>query len=171
MGDIDNLCVHTGNPSLYFKENPDENETLTQPSQYIVPLINNCDYCSIKDNYSGNYNKIRNDFDDDLIQRCPFSWYKKVNYQTGELDLSNTRNTHDKLESPLLWEPPILDEGKDEIIEITINNNNTDKLNKITEIINQLKIGQIRELYNYVLSSSVVGTKMFIINQFISLKN
>ena len=76
LGDIDNLCVHTGNPSLYFKENPDENETLTQPSQYIVPLINNCD-CSIKDNYSGNYNKIRNDFDDDLIQRCPFSWYKK----------------------------------------------------------------------------------------------
>ena len=171
LGDIDNLCVHTGNPSLYFKENPDENETLTQPSQYIVPLINNCDYYSIKDNYSGNYNKIRNDFDDDLIQRCPFSWYKKVNYQTGELDLTNTRNTLDKLESPLLWEPPIPDEEKDEIIEITINNNNTDKLNKITEIINQLKIGQIRELYNHVLSSSVVGTKMFIINQFISKIN
>lgn len=172
LGDTDHVCVHTGIPSLYLKENPDENETLKQPSQYIVPLINNCDYYSIKDNYSGNYNKIRNDFDDDLIQRCPFSWYKNVNYQTGDLDLTNTRNTLDKLESPLLWEPPIPDEDegkrKDEIIEITINNNNTDKLNKITEIINQLKIVQIRELYNYVLSSSIVGTKMFIINKFIN---
>ena len=164
LGDVENICSVTSQPSLYYTENPDESETLTHPTQYIVPLINNCDYHSIKDNYSGNYNKIREDFDIKVIQRCPFSWYKIINYQTGDLDLTNTRNTN-KLQHPLIWEQTIPDEN--EINNVTINNNNTDKLNKITEIIRQLKIKQIRELSKYVLNSTTVGSKQTQINSFL----
>lgn len=166
LGGVESVCSVTRKPSLYYTENPDESETLTHPTQYIVPLINNCDYHSVKDNYSGNYNKIREDFDNNVIQRCPFSWYKIINYQTGDLDLTNTRNTSNKLEHPLIWEQTIPDiPDENEIDDVIINNNNTDKLNKITEIIHQLKIKQIRELSKYVLNSTTVASRSYQINR------
>jgi len=168
LGDVESICSYTGKPSLYYTENPDESETLTHPTQYIVPLINNCDYHSVKDNYSGNYNKIRNDFDNKVIQRCPFSWYKIINYQTGDLDLTNTRNTSNKLQHPLIWEQTIPDiPDEHEINNVTINNNNTDKLNKITEIIHQLTLKQIIELSKYVLNSITFGSKPIRIKSFL----
>lgn len=160
----ENICIHTDKSTLYYTEELDKNETLTKPQQYIIPLINNCDYNIIKNKYTGDYNKMRNELDNSNELRCPYSWYKNINYDTGELDLTNNRNTSDYLNNPIKWEP-FTDIIK--IEEYYINNNNIDKFNKIKEIIYQLTFLQLKELYKFVFGCNIMFSKKVTINTFL----
>ena len=63
-----------------------------QPQQ-IVNLINNCDYGEIQTmiDSGNNYMEIQDELDENQIKRCPYAWYKLIDYETGTLDLTTTR--------------------------------------------------------------------------------
>ena len=63
-----------------------------QPQQ-IVNLINNCDYGEIQTmlDSGNNYLDIKEQLDESQIKRCPYAWYKLIDYETGTLDLTTTR--------------------------------------------------------------------------------
>jgi len=170
FGETENGCILTNKPTLYYTEEPNKNETLTEPPQYIIPLINNCDYDTVKNKYNGDYNKIRDELDVSNELRCPYSWYKSINYNTGELDLTDSRNTINNLNKPIIWESHIPEVIK--ISEYSINNNENDKFNEIKKILDKLILSQIRELYKFVLDYNMFGTKQVLIANFLkTIKN
>ena len=105
------------------KENVGEDENINNPAQLVIPLIENCKYEIIDNKYlenQGNYNTMRTiieDADDVYppgaaqLLRCPYAWYKKINYETGEVDLSPTRiyTTSIPPQLPFLGSPRALD--------------------------------------------------------------
>ena len=66
----------------------------------VIPLIENCKYEIIDNKYlenQGNYNTMRTIIEDAdnvyppgaaQLLRCPYAWYKKINYETGEINLN-----------------------------------------------------------------------------------
>lgn len=66
---------------------------------YILPLINNCKYDIIdrtldnvsSDNYNSKIFNLKQQLDDNQLLRCPYAWYKKIDYKNGTVNLSDTR--------------------------------------------------------------------------------
>ena len=152
--DYESSCVHTGKQELYYMEDIEENETINNPIQYIVPLINYCNYDMILNKYKGNYTELREEMEDSKNHhlRCPYSWYKLIDYDTGELDLSNTRINHIETEKILEYKAIL-----PEIENISINSNDkTQKIIKVIEIIKQLKYTEMKELHQYILKKTPI---------------
>ena len=80
-----------------FRYDNEENEYWDH--QTYEPLISNCSYKHLFDEYAkkynGNINRMRIVVDDSQLLRCPYAWYKKINYETGEVDLTGTRIIQD----------------------------------------------------------------------------
>ena len=92
--DIDDCSLFRKAPIQ--REIPRAGENINNPQQLVIPLIENCKYKIIDEIYfkgkpKGHYDVMRELIDDNQIIRCPYAWYKKINYDTGEVDLSLTR--------------------------------------------------------------------------------
>jgi len=97
MGIVPNNNAYKGE-YCNFRYDNEENEY--HDYQTYDPLISNCSYNYLFDEYTkkynGNMNLMRTELDDaDQLLRCPYAWYKKINYETGEVDLTKTRIIQD----------------------------------------------------------------------------
>ena len=90
----------TSDPGLDYKENTDNLEDINNPKQLVVPLIDNCDYTQISEKYfndneiNGKVQKMKNKVDEKQILRCPYAWYKIIDYERGIVNTSSTRIKH-----------------------------------------------------------------------------
>ncbi len=97
MGIIPNNNAYKGK---YCNFRYDNEENKYHDYQTYEPLISNCSYNHLFDEYTkkynGNMNLMRTELDDgDQLLRCPYAWYKKINYETGEVELTKTRIIQD----------------------------------------------------------------------------
>ena len=77
-----------------FKDKIVSQEIYSELRNDEISVINNCDHNLVSEKYkklNENYDNMILEMDDDQITRCPFAWYKKVDYERGEIDLSETR--------------------------------------------------------------------------------
>ena len=67
---------------------------------YIIPLINNCKYDIIQhmldnevsaNDYYSKISILKQNLDNNQLLRCPYAWYKKIDYEKGTVNLSETR--------------------------------------------------------------------------------
>lgn len=99
MGIVPNNSAYKGT-WCGFRYDNEEDEY--HDHQTYEPLIDNCSYKQLFDkymqNFNGEMNLIRGDDDGDglgQLLRCPYAWYKKLNYETGTVDLTETRIIQD----------------------------------------------------------------------------
>jgi hypothetical protein len=96
-GEVDSSCDVWGNEIAtdYARREGNKKDCLeekaTEPPQRIIPLINSCDYSEIEDIYDGKWTSLQGLMEEAQEKRCPYAWYKLLNYETATLDLSSTR--------------------------------------------------------------------------------